>query len=540
MPLPDYAGPWPPEPHDVAADAYNEFTAWWAGNTDDLAEIYSRSTAFAPVRPSQLMGGVRGFASRLWWGRPVLPDTNRLHVPAAADIATTSADLLFGQPPSWLFSEGDATDIEGAQTRLNELMDGADTVATFLEGAETQAALGGVYFRLHWDQAIAQKVMLSAVAPDAAIPHWRYGHLTAVTFWRVVGKDKRGTWRHLEHHEPGRIEHALYCGDDGSIGRRMPLEEMTATQWAAELVDEESSIRTGIDGMTACYVPNVRPARRWRSIPELAPLGRSDFEGLEHLFDALDEAWSSWMRDLDLGKGRLFVAQNLLEDQGPGKGATFDREREIFTAAPADDMGLNDEGSLRLVQANQFLIRVEEHAQTCEKILKQILRGAGYSAADFDDSDSTAMTATEVSARSNKSNQTRNRKILYWQSEVPELALSALALDRVVFGGPDFGIKRAPEMVFPVRVDQDPVQLSTAIANLKLAKAVSTETAVRMFHPNWSNLEVEEEVARITSETEAELKAQQTFLDPPSDFTDGDPANDDQDQDGTDPFAKAA
>ncbi|MFE2994091.1 phage portal protein [Nocardia sp. NPDC059246] len=514
--MPDYAGVWPPKPHDTAYDDYGVYSSWWSGDTIALQSIYSNPNYLIPApRPSQLRGGVVGMLSRLWWGRPVLQDTKRLHVPAPADIATTSADLLFGQPPSWLFSEGDASDLEGAQDRLNDLLDDAGTVATFLEAAEIQAALGGVFIRLWWDQGVSDKVKLSAVAPDSAIPIWRYGDLQEVTFWSIVGKDKSGTWRHLEHHSPGRIEHALYVGDDGSIGRLMPLDSLDATAWAADLVDEEAGIDTGVEGLTAAYVPNVKPARKWRNTPQLSALGRSDFEGVEPLFDSLDEAWSSWMRDLDIAKGRLFVAQDLLADQGPGKGAAFDPEQHIFTGVPSDQMELNDGVSKQLVQAQQFQIRVEEHAKTCEKLLKEILRACGYSAADFDDSDAAAMTATEVSARKNKSNETRNRKILYWQAAMQPLATTALQLDAVVYGqGHNYGLTADPEMKFPVRVDQDPVSLSTAISNLRAAKAISTETAVRMFNPNWSNDEVADEVKRIQEENALE----NAVVDTPGDF----------------------
>jgi hypothetical protein len=505
--MPDFAGDWPPKPWDTALDQFNLYSAWWEGNTDALEEIYGNGGTIPAPRPSQFRGGVVGRLARFFWGRPVLQDTKRLHIPAAADIATTSADLLFGQPPSWLFNEGDATDLKGAQAQLNDLLDGADTVATLLEAAEVQAALSGVYLRLWWDLDATDKVMLSPVAPDAAIPQWRYGKLAEVTFWSIVAENKAGVWRHLEHHAPGYIEHALYLGDQGSIGRRMPLESLESMQWAADLVDENSSVPTRVEGLTAAYIPNVRPARRWRNVPGLAPLGRSDFEGVEHLFDALDEAWSSWMRDLDLAKARLFVAQELLEDNGPGKGATFDREQEIFTPVPSDQSGsLADGAASQLVQAQQFKIRVEEHAKTCDKLMRQILRATGYSPGDFEDADTSgAMTATEVSARKDKSNTTRSRKILYWQSEAQPLARTMLELDRIVYKRPDHGVKADPEMKFPVRVDQDPVQLSTAISNLRAARVISTETSVRMYNPNWSNDEVRDEVARILEENQFEV-----------------------------------
>ncbi|MFC5789483.1 phage portal protein, partial [Agromyces tardus] len=416
MALPDYSGDWPPKPWDSAQAAYDLHSAWVQGDVNVLQSFYSEHLDGMPAtRPSQWRGGIVGRMARFWWGRPTQQAMKRLHVPAPADVARTSADLLFGQPPQWVLAEGDATNRKAAQDRLNKLLEGADVTATLLEAAEIQAALGGVFLRLWYDVDVTDKVMVSAVGPDCAIPEWRYGRLAAVTFWSVVAEDKRGTWRHLERHEPGRIEHALFVGDKDRIGRRMPLAEQDATAWAADLVDKDSSIPTGVKGLTAAYIANVRPARRWRNVPGLSQLGRSDFEGLEPLFDALDEAYSSWMRDLDLAKARLFVSASALEQDGPGQGASWDAEQMIYTPAPSEDF--SEGGPSSLVQAQQFNIRHAEHLATCQSLLNRILVGAGYSTGDFgDDQLSGAMTATEVSARKSLSNQTRAKKILYWQS----------------------------------------------------------------------------------------------------------------------------
>jgi A118 family predicted phage portal protein len=522
MSLPEFSGAWPPEPWDIAQAQYDLHSAWLEGNTAALEGLYQLwPNGAPPTRPSQWRGGIVGMVARFWWGRPTLQAAQkRLHVPAAADVARTSADLLFGQAPQWVLSDGDATDREGAQDRLNQLLEGADVTATLLEAAELQSALGGVYLRLWWDTGATDKVCLGVVAPDAAIPEWRYGKLAAVTFWTVVQDDKRGVWRHLERHEPGSISHALYLGDRGNIGREMKLSESDATAWAADLVDENSSIATGVKGLTAAYVPNVRPSRRWRNIPHLAPLGRSDFEGIEPLFDQLDEAYSSWMRDLDLAKARLFVAAELLEDQGPGKGAIWDPEQAIFTPVPSDSMTLNDDNGTKLVQAQQFEIRHAEHQATCQALLNRILVGAGYSVGDFgDDQLAGAMTATEVSARKSLSAQTRAKKILYWQSAFQPLARTMLELDGLVYGGGDYGLKADPEMKFPVRVDQDPVQQSISIANMRTAEAMSIEAAVREYRPNWSSDEVDEEVGRIKDE----LAAKDTTVPALGDFTSNEP-----------------
>lgn len=531
MALPDYSGEWPPKPWDSAQAAYDLHSAWVQGDVNVLQSFYSQHLDGMPAtRPSQWRGGIVGRMARFWWGRPTQQAMKRLHVPAPADVARTSADLLFGQPPQWVLNEGDAANREAAQDRLNSLLEGADVTATLLEAAEIQAALGGVFLRLWWDVEATDKVMLSAVGPDCAIPEWRYGRLAAVTFWTIVAEDKRGTWRHLERHESGRIEHALYVGDKDRIGRRMPLDEQEATAWAAELVDEESSIPTGVTGLTAAYVPNVRPARRWRNVPGLSQLGRSDFEGLEPLFDALDEAYSSWMRDLDLAKARLFVSANALDQDGPGQGASWDAEQAIFTPAPSDDLG--EGGPASLVQAQQFNIRHAEHLATCQSLLNRILVGAGYSVGDFgDDQMSATMTATEVTARKDLSNKTRAKKILYWQSSLQPLARTMLELDELIYGG-SYGLKADPEMQFPVRVDQDPVQTSIELSNLRTAQVISIAASVRKRNPNLSSDEVDEEVAAIKAELK-ELAPQDPFGD--SDFTDAEEPHTDLQQSGPPP-----
>lgn len=85
---------------------------------------------------------------------------------------------------------------------------------------------------------------------------------------------------------------------------------------------------TGARRPTAVYVPNMRLHRKIRR----TPLGRSDFDGIEPVMDQLDEALTSWMRDLRLAKGRLVVPDAFLQSQGPGKGASWDPSRRATPA----------------------------------------------------------------------------------------------------------------------------------------------------------------------------------------------------------------
>ncbi|WP_394425447.1 hypothetical protein [Streptomyces sp. SGAir0957] len=230
-------------------------------------------------------------------------------MPIAGDLCGGSADLLFSEPPK-LTVDDDTT-----QTRLDLLTDDG-MLATLQTAAEVGAALGGVYLRPVYDIEIADRPWLVAEHADRAVPEFTWGRLSAVTFWRVVREEDGQVWRHLERHEPGAILHGLYQGTREKLGRPVPLEDSEATEGYASIVSDEGAIKTGYQGLDVSYIPN-QVSRRWRCKPRLADLGRSDLDGVEPLMDALDETYSSWMRDIRLGKGRILVPNAYLQSSGP-------------------------------------------------------------------------------------------------------------------------------------------------------------------------------------------------------------------------------
>ncbi|WP_263120844.1 phage portal protein [Cellulomonas fimi] len=500
MPLPRPNIEWPPKPFDTAFRTISTWDAWYVGDTSELATKYNETPR---TRPSQMRGGVVGTVARFFWGRPVPAgqDRTRLHVPVASDLATTSADLLFSEPPRIVLpGTAQETGRTPRQTRLEQLINGPETHASLLEAAELGAALGGTYLRIVWDTTDGgpNRPLLTAVHADGAIPTWRWGQLDSVVFWTVVRRENQMVRRHVECHERGRIVHALYQGTEANLGVVVPLAEDAATKWLAPLVDAESAIETGSTGLTAGYVPNIRPSRQWRTTPDLAPLGRSDYDGIEPLMDALDETYSSWMRDVRLAKARLLVDQNAMTPMGRGAGAAFDTDQEIFTAVPGV-MGSLKDGNV--AQAEQFEIRHEEHRATAVDLLRSILRSAGYSPQTFgDDPLAVSTTATEVKARERLSERTRDKKARYWAAELSRLSRVLLDVDAHAFRGPGSG-GDTPEVRFPPKVQEDTLELAQTAQALKSAEAASIETRVRLVHPEWDGPTVNDEVERIQNET---------------------------------------
>lgn len=498
MPLPDgdprANQPWPPVALLPALDVMSEWAAWYSGDPDELQRVYTRIDQRTThngvhIRPSQRRGGLVGMLARTFWGRPPATTEPRakLHVPLAADIATVSAELLFAEPISVTHPQ------KATQDKLNELVNDR-FMASLIEGAEACSALGGVYLRTVWDRDVRPEgPWVSAIHADAAIPVWSYGRLREVTFYRTLFEDGNSrVVRWLEKHEKGAVFHGLYDGTLTTLGRAIPLTEMPETAPFAELVDQYGAIPTKIELLTASYVPNARPNRLWRTDPASAPLGRSDYAGVEGLFDAVDEVWSSLMRDIRLAKARIMVPDVYLQDQGAGQGASFDPEQEVFRALKMLP-GKDQAGSP--ITLAQFDIRVEEHIRAYTELVRTAVTTAGYSEQSFSQAGDVAITATEVAARYRKSLSTRDRKILLWR---PETAYQAQVLLQV--GASSFGWKvdggTVPEVVFPDAVQPDVEANARTIQILDAAKAISTKMKVILANPDrkddeqWINKEV--------------------------------------------------
>lgn len=495
----DATTPWPPIP-DAVRSPMAGWSAWYEGTPEALATYYAFGYGSAQsrprVRPSQFAGGIVGALARFWWGQPQTSGqpAKGLHVPLAADIASASADMLFSEELGLDFGKTP----EAASKRLLEVLDANSWQALLPEASEVQAALGGVYLRAGWDTSIADHPLLSVVHADHAVPEFRFDRLSAVTLWEVLRQDGQEVWRHLERHEPGRIIHEVRQGSLNTLGRPIPLTEFPET--ADIKLDGDNFIETGAKGLAVEYVPNVRPSRRWRNEPAGRSLGRADIDGTEPLLDALDETWTSLLRDVRHGKSRIIAASSMLTNQGVGQGATVDLDREVFesvTFSQGENAKLTD-----LISAQQFSIRVDEHLRTCAGLMGSIVRGAGYSGQSFGLDTDVAKTATEVSSIRDRTRQTREKKTRYWTAALERFLPTIGEIDKHVFGK---GGRVEVDVDFPADATTSLETTARSLQMLRAARAISTETAVALAQPGWSEDQVAEEVARILAEESASV-----------------------------------
>ncbi|MFD6985598.1 phage capsid protein, partial [Streptomyces sp. NPDC059956] len=184
-------------------------------------------------------------------------------------------------------------------------------------------------------------------------------------------------------------------------------------------------------------------------------------------------------------------------DHGPGRGASFDSDREIWTLLnipPTEQSGTG-------ITLSQFAIRVDEHERTSAATTRQAVQSAGYSLGTFGLDDQAAVTATEIRARDRRSMTTRKKKARYWSPELGDILYAMLLLDRAWFT-PRI-VPERPTVVFGPVVSEDSASLAQTLSLLQQAQAVSTLTKVQMLHPDWDSTAVKEETDRILSETGA-------------------------------------
>lgn len=494
MPLPEKNIPWPPV-HPAIRSDMEDWSAWLSANPDRLAYRYlnrhrDNSRFGQPAnRPSQYRGGLVGRVSRWFWGEPTPYGEKRanLHMPLARDIARTSSDLLYSEPPAL------KANASSAQEQLEELMN-LGMIRTLIAAGETGAGLGGAYLRIVWDDTISDRPWVGVVHADGAAPEFAYGEkLRAVTFWTVLVSDGQRVIRHLERHEPGWILHGVYEGTEDHLGKPRGLQEFEETKAFAPA----RPLPAGMEKkLIVSYIPNTMTAPDWRDIPGAAGLGTSDYQGAETFLSAIDETYTSWMRDIRLAKSRIIVPAGYLLSNGPGMGAVWE-DREVFS--PMNVPPTSD----HQITLNQFMIRHEEHRATIEELVGKVVRNAGYSSGTFgDDSGGTATTATEIKARNARSMSTRARK-----SELAAVAIADIAEAYLMLlasgwfpGYAGVDVER-PDVDFQDSVQDDLKTLADTAAALQQAEAASTQVKVALLHPDWDEKEQREEVDRILKET---------------------------------------
>lgn len=481
---------WPPM--DLERYKMKEHSTWYTGEAELLANFYFDSDL---QNYMQLNYGTRN--NNKFWARQIRNKSNFfIHVPVANDISETSSSFLFGESPIIRFAS-DSEGMKDNQKQLDDMLTKSGFFNKLVEGAEVASAIGGVYLKVAWDSELSDQPIPVIAQCEQAFPEFKFGKLVKVTLVYDVNNDGSTVYRLAETISKGKIKNELYKGSADNLGSLVELSECEATK------DLKSEVDTA-DVMTCVFIPNLLPNKLNRQ----SPMGRSDYQGQETLMDALDETFSAWMTDVQIARGKLHVPSGYVKNIG-GENAAFNIDTMMYEELDVDPTAMTDP-----IKATQFEIRADQFEKTCLNLLDRIITSAGYSPQSFGlNIAGRAESGTALNVRERKSFSTTNKKQAYWEEGLKEFVKAMCVIKQSFLGG-KFTCELDVNIAFSDGISNNMSEVSNSVKTLSDAKAISTDTKVRMVHPEWTDEQVEQEVERILNDESSGMP-----MDNPEDLT---------------------
>ena len=467
---------WPPM--DLERHKMREHSAWYSGEAEVLSNFYydSKLQDFLSFNYSSCN-------NNKFWARQIKNQSNFfIHIPIANDIAETSSSFLFGKTPIIRF-DSNASDMDQAQKDLDDMLTKSGFFSKIVEGAEVASAMGGVFVKEAWDSDLSEEPIPMIVQCEQSFPKFKFGKLVSVTFMYELAVVGSAVYRLGEDVQKGKIINTLYQGTADTLGIIVPLTDCDAA------IGIEAEVVTP-DILTAQYIPNLLPNRLNRQ----SSSGRSDYQGIETLMDALDETFSDWMVDVQIARGKLHVPTGYIKGMSDGDGK-FNLDKVMYEEMEVDPMNVPDP-----ITATQFAIRADEFEKTTLNLMDRIITSAGYSPQSFGlNIQGRAESGTALNIRERKSFSTTLKKQSYWEEALKNIVKSMLLIKNAYLGG-KFTCELDVNVAFSESIANNSMEVATCIKTLSDASAISTDTKVRMQHPEWTDTQVDEEIERINND----------------------------------------
>ena len=481
---------WPPM--DLERYKMKEHSTWYSGEAELLANFY-----FDHDLQNYMMLNYGTKNNNKFWARQIKNDSQFfIHVPVANDIAETSSAFLFGETPLIRFNS-DSEEMKDAQSTLDTMLTDSGFYSRLVEAAEVASAIGGVYVKVAWDTDVSEYPIPMVVQCEQAFPRFKFGKLNSVDLVYEVANDGSTVYRLVETIEKGKITNTLYKGSSDNLGTKVNLSDCEATK---ELKPELETA----DVMTCFYIPNMLPNKLNRQ----SPMGRSDYQGIETLMDALDEVFSAWMVDIQIARGKIHVPSGYVKELEGGK-TKFNIDTMAY-----EELDIDPTAMTKPIEATQFDIRSEQFEKTCLNLLDRIITSAGYSPQSFGlNIAGRAESGTALNVRERKSFATTSKKQSYWEPAIKGIVTSMCTIYNSLLGGKLTNDLKV-NVEFMDSVSNNLTEVSNSVKTLSDAKAISTDTKVRMVHPEWTDEQVNEEVERILNDEQAGMP-----MDNPEDLT---------------------
>ncbi len=438
---------YPPKGHQERIAAYERFEKLFLGQHRELFNV-------VPARYQMLRYIVANFAGL---------------------ISRLSADLLFGEQPDFVAAEEDAA----AQEALTRIVERNNLHVTNYESALSNSFRGDAVLKVRWGrrslaadkpEAIIEEVPAGIYFPELDDDDVRRVLRVTLAWPKRDPADRRNVYLRLEEHEPGLIRHRLFRFGGGRAVEQVPLATLDAYR---DLPEEEE---TGLDHIPVFHVPNFRYGSRFWGI--------SDYEGLESLFEALNNRVSQI--DLVLDKHvapKLILPPGFIDEDGKVR---FDQMEAIELAA-------GEQPPSYLTWEGQLAAAGEQYNRLLDLLF--ITTETAPSAFGLDKF-GIAESGRALRLRLLRTLAKINRKRLYYDTALKQALLTAQILD--VTHGAGAYQPAAPAIQWADGPPEDLVEMVEIESQRLAAGNTSVESSVRRLDGPDA---VEAEMARIAEET---------------------------------------
>lgn len=408
--------------------------------------------------------------------------------PLARRIAGGFADFLFAEDPKFTHPDH--------QDDLDHLVVENRMAAGLHRAERTVASEGESWWKIHTNPEISDVALLEWRSRLSVVPLFYGDRLLACAFVSEVCRESDGdeenpserVYRHAEVHCDKVVRNLLFVGTHDQLGSPVQLEDRPETRETLEEWRHDLPMLAG---------------RVVNDLDDDDELGQGEYDQVQDLLLALNEAITIGTENARLtGQDRIFTDARFTRQDG-----SFDASLQVFQSnSPGDTLG---EGSER-----PPVVAIEKHYDAeplwlhITKIVHTILSRVGLVAKFIGDIEDGGNDASGRSIRLQfmPTTNAAKGKAREWDATLPRLTdlmlkVGALPRDNGGFGRA-YDTQELPSVergdVLPVDEGETVVDNATAVT----AEIRSRYVAVKEQHPDWTEDEIEAELARISQDTQ--------------------------------------
>lgn len=471
------------------------------------------------------------------WDEGRRSDQRFLCDPMPSRISSAFTGLVFGRQPEF----GAANDAD--QPRMDDMVKENNFKSGLHRAGRTNSSEGEVWWRIIADPELADHALVEWHSRTSVYPLWRAERLQAVAFVTLLEDHDRYRWRLFEVHEfdrgtaqhegiGGRVENVLYRERLETVDGRQqrsgpdvvsavpvqPLDERDSNraQTLGERVDLSMHPETegldpewnhGLSGMLGGRVVNVEGVD--------PTIGTSDYWDPEDWLVELNIAASIAHANMELtARRRVIVPEEMVVAPGgvdgiphPDKVAqnAVDIGEQVFTGGTLDrSMGEGGAGSGAPYKVLEYSFDAEALIAYKREIEVTALNRIGIDAqfAGLQDATGPAQTGVALRIRLIPSKQAGEERGQDWDDQLPRIVglmqqVEALSIDAGGFGRPWQAAQEDPTVDRGDPLPEDRFEGTERRASAVTASIMSRRRAVEEDHPDWTDTEVDDELALI-------------------------------------------